>query len=217
MTPVDAGAIPRVSPNVLEWLDCNWPFAGAVVAVVLGCLLPLLVGVWPTGLVLTYLLLLAYLIHQLEEHLGDRFRRFLNTYLGGGAEVLTPRATMLINVGEVWVLSLAVILLAGLVDVGFGLIVAYTTLLNALTHVVVAVVQRRYNPGLWTALVCFIPLGVWALLAIGHASGLGWAGHAIGVAVAVLGHAVILMVVLRRLRATHSLRGMRQHARNRPR
>lgn len=195
-------SIPTVTPNALAWLDRNWPFAGTVVAVFLAVLLPLLVGVWPTALVLLYLLLLVYQVHQVEEHYGDRFRRFLNQHLAGGADALTPRATMWINVVVVWALYLVVILLAGFVDIGFGLIAVYTTLLNAVAHIAVGIVLRRYNPGLWTAILLFVPFGIWALVVVAHASGLGVAGHVLGLALAVLGHAVILLVVRQGIRAS---------------
>lgn len=194
-------AIPTTSPHPLSWLSSNWPFAGTLVAVFLTFLLPLVVGVWSTGLVLTYLLLVLYLVHQMEEHYGDRFRRFLNGQLAGGAEVLTPGATMWINVVGVWLLFLVVLLLAGTVDVGFGLVAAYTVLLNAALHVVMAVALRRYNPGLWTALLLFVPLGIWALVVLDRASGIGAEGHVIGVAVAVLVHGLVVLVVSRRVAA----------------
>jgi len=63
-------------------------------------LLSLVAGVWPVGLTLTYLILLLQLVHQIEEHYGNRFRRFLNQHLAGGAKALTPRAKMRINVAE---------------------------------------------------------------------------------------------------------------------
>lgn len=193
-------SIPTVTPNALRWLDGNWPFAGTVVAVFLAVLLPLVVGVWPTALVLLYLLLLLYQVHQVEEHYGDRFRRFLNQHLAGGAEALTPRATMWINVLVVWALYLLVILLAAFVDVGFGLIIVYTSLLNAVAHILAAVVLRRPNPGVWTAIGLFVPFGLWALVVVARASGLGAAGHVLGIALAVLGHAVILLVVRQGIR-----------------
>lgn len=195
----DEHAIPTVTPDALTWLDSNWPFAGTIAAAFLACLLPLVVSAWPAGLTLTYLLLLVYLVHQVEEHLRDRFRRFINERVAGGADALTPRATMWINVGAVWLLSAAVLLLAGLVDVGFGLILIYTTLLNAVLHIVMAGVLRGYNPGLWTAAALFVPFGTWALVVVARANGLGLAGHLVGLAVAVLVHAAIVVLVRRRV------------------
>lgn len=210
MTP-DPQGIPTSTPNALDWLDRNWPFAGTVAAVFLACLLPLVAGVWPAGLTLTYLMLLLYLAHQIEEHFGDRFRRFVNEHVGGGANALTPRATMFINVAEVWGVFLIVLLLTGLVDVGFGLIIAYTVLLNAVLHIVAAALLRGYNPGLWTALALFAPFGAWTLVVVGRASGLGTAGHIIGVLAAVVVHALVILGVRRRLARLAATRTVAPH------
>lgn len=91
-----------------------------------------------------------------------------------------------------------VLLLAGLVDIGLGLIAVYVTLLNAVGHAGMALALRRYNPGLWTALVLFFPVGIWAWVEVSRANGLGIAAHIFGLAVAVLTHAAIIATVLRR-------------------
>ena len=197
----DAGAIPQTVPRPLAWLDRNWPFAGTVAAAFLFALLPLVLRAWPPALVAVYALLVAYLVHQMEEHYGDRFRRFVNATVADGVDALTPRATMWINVGVVWGVYLVTLLLAGLRDAGFGLVAVYGTLVNALVHVVGAAVLRRYNPGLWTAVGLFVPVGVYGWRVIGAASGLGLAGHLLGLGVALLIHAVLVVHIHRRARA----------------
>ena len=194
-------AVAPDTPSALGWLDQNWPFAGTVVVAFLITLLPLLVGVWHPALVLVYAQLLIYQLHQIEEHYGDRFRRFVNEHVAHGGDVLTPRATMWINVGLVWAMYLIVLLLAGLLDVGLGLIAVYTTLVNALAHIVGAIALRRYNPGLWTALVLFIPVGGWAWMEVSAANGLGGAAHLVGLATAVGVHAALMVSIRRKLRS----------------
>ncbi|GJG89519.1 hypothetical protein tb265_47000 [Gemmatimonadetes bacterium T265] len=194
-------AIPRELPRPLAWLDQNWPFAGTVAAAFLLVVLTLVLRTWPPALGLVYALLLAYLVHQMEEHYGDRFRRDINATLAGGADALTPRATTTINVGGVWGVYALTLILAGLVDGGFGLVAVYTTLVNALAHVGAAVVERRSNPGLWTALGLFGPLAALGWRVVGAASGLGWVGHVLGLGVALLFHAAIIRHVRRRARA----------------
>ncbi len=194
----DSNSIPQVTPDALGWLDRNWPFAGTVVAVFLVALLPLLVAVWSRALVLVYVLLVFYQLHQIEEHYGDRFRRFVNAHVAGGAEALTPRATMWINVGAVWAAYLGVLLLAAWVDIGLGLIAVYTTLVNAAAHIGAAVALRRSNPGLWTALALFVPGGGWAWAEVSTANGLGIAAHVAGLAAAVAVHAAMILLVRRR-------------------
>jgi hypothetical protein len=45
------------------------------------------------------------------------------------------------------------------VNPGFGLIAVYLAVVNAVVHLVAAVALRAYNPGLWTAILLFLPLG----------------------------------------------------------
>lgn len=197
--PLTETGIPTAPFHPGRWLDANWPYAGAVRAAFLALLLPLILNTWRPELVLLCLLNTAYLVHQVEEHHRDRFRRFVNLHVAGGANALTPRAVTVVNVGLVWLLFMLALLAAGLLDVGYGLAIVYTSLLNAVVHVVGAVALRRYNPGLVTAVLLFIPLGVLALIRVSSASGLGATGQVIGVVVAVLGHAAILVEVRRRL------------------
>lgn len=202
----DPDAIPARGPRPLPWLDRNWPFAGTVVAAFLLALLPLVLGTWPPARVAVLALLLAYLVHQAEEHYGDRFRRFVNATVGRGTDALSPRATMWINVGGVWAVYVAALLLSALADAGFGLVAVYTTLVNAVGHVAGAAALRRYNPGLWTAIGLFLPLGTWAWRAVATASRLGVAGHLMGLGVALLIHAAIVVHVRRRARAAGGVR-----------
>jgi hypothetical protein len=101
----------------------------------------------------------------------------------------------------VWGVNLVALYLAYFVALGLGLIAVYLTLVNAVAHVVSMVVLRRYNPGLVTALVLFLPFGTWALVAINRAGGGTTTYHVIGLAVAVLIHAAILVHVKLRVRA----------------
>ena len=75
---------------------------------------------WTRPSSFVYLLLVIYQVHQIEEHYGGRFRRYVNETMANGADVLTPRATMWINVGGVWALYLAFLQLTVLVESGSG-------------------------------------------------------------------------------------------------
>ena len=138
------------------------------------------------------------MLHQYEEHDADRFRLYVNRTVGDGAEVLTPAAVFVINIGAVWLLDVAVIYLAWRVDIGLGLIVVYLVLVNAVVHIVGALRSRSYNPGLITAVVLFLPAGFYALWHI-QASGAGTAAdHLIGLVAAIATHALIIIYALRR-------------------
>ncbi|MGH2457794.1 MAG: HXXEE domain-containing protein, partial [Chloroflexota bacterium] len=129
------------------WFSANWQYAGFVAGLFLLALVPLVAGVWGLGLLLVYLLLPIYMVHQLEEHAGDRFHRFVNIHLGHGRDVLTSDAIVVINIGLVWIVCLVALYLARFVDLGLGLIVVYLVLVNALVHILGAARQRAYNPG----------------------------------------------------------------------
>jgi hypothetical protein len=142
----------------LSWLDANWLYAGVVAACFYLAMLPLLklrgAAAW-----LLYLQLPFYVVHQLEEHVHDRFRRYVNRNLGGGLEVLTPRAVTVINVVGVWCLDVAVLYFAAFVSCSYGLLAFYLAIINAVAHITIAIKTRGYNPGLITSALLLLPGG----------------------------------------------------------
>ncbi|MFZ4717039.1 MAG: HXXEE domain-containing protein, partial [Chthoniobacterales bacterium] len=143
-----------------------WVYGGFLAAFLLLGLMPAFTCTWELPLILVFLQLPVYMLHQLEEHDDDRFRRFINDLIGGGREVLSRGAVFVINVPGVWGVNLLSILLAFSLDLGFGLIAIYLTLINGLVHLAQAVRLRRYNPGLITAVILFLPVGGLALAAV---------------------------------------------------
>lgn len=187
--------------RILGWLvgQWQWPY----VALFTGCTLLALAPLWfhvaggPPGWV--YLQLPIYLLHQWEEHAGDRFRIYTNRVVAGSREALTPIATFWINALGVWLVDGVALYLASFIDLSLGLMAVYLPLVNSLGHVGQAVVRREYNPGLWTSLGLFLPAGAWSLYAVSSASGANWKMHVLGVGVAIAVHAAILVHVARRL------------------
>ena len=168
-----------------------WLWGARAGAPLLLALLPLLGGAWSVALLAVFLQQPAYMLHQLEEHSGDRFRAWVNARVGGGLPVLTPEAVAVINVGGVWAVNAASLLLAGLVDVGFGLVAVYLTLVNAVVHLLGGLALRAYNPGLVTAVLLFLPAGGAGLALLAPqpaAAHLGGLGFAIGLHAAIIRH-----------------------------
>lgn len=181
------------------WLYANWQYAGLVTALILLALVPIIAGSLSLALLVVYLSLPVYMLHQVEEHTGDRFRRFVNSQLGHGRDVLTSGAVVVINIGLVWIAFLVALYLARFVDLGLGLIPVYLVLVNAAIHVLSAAAVRAYNPGLVTSLVLFLPYGIWAMTVVApHAMPID---QAIAILFAVAGHAAIVAVVLGRVRS----------------
>jgi len=182
-----------------DWLVTKWRWPGAA-GLAGGILLLLAPAVWWLGGAVAFwifLMLPVYMLHQVEEHAGDRFREFVNREVGHGVEVLSRRATFVINSVGVWGVDLAGIYLALLLGPGWALVVFYLPLVNALGHAAQAVAMRRYNPGLITALVLFLPLAGTGLWVVSHASHATLAMHAVGLGAALLVHAAIIVHVKR--------------------
>ncbi len=141
-------------------LMLHWVYGGTLAGLLLLVLAPLLLAGWPAGQAAAFLALPVYMLHQYEEHDDDRFRRFVNEVMARGAEALTIRAVFVINIVFVWFALALVLWLMRRVDAGWGSIAAWFLLVNALAHLGPALALRRPNPGLWTGLALFLPLGL---------------------------------------------------------
>lgn len=183
----------------MKWLIKEWPYAALFAGVLLLCLLPFFLAL---GLPLTliFLQLPLYMLHQFEEHDRDRFRIFANQVVGQGREAFTPLSIFIINSVGVWGIDLLALYLAFYVDLSFGLLAIYLPLVNAFAHIAALVALRRYNPGLWTAILLFIPFGIWSLLVVSQASGASAKAHALALGAAILVHVAILAFIKLRLR-----------------
>ncbi|SDV50595.1 HXXEE domain-containing protein [Chitinasiproducens palmae] len=184
----------------MERLTQNWVYGGFLAGILLLAIAPVVVAGWPPSLAMGYLFLPIYMIHQYEEHDRDRFRLFLNEKIGGGAEVMSRLAVFIVNVPGVWGVLAVSLTLAVCIDTGYGLIAVYLVLVNALVHILQGVRMRMYNPGLVTALVLFLPAGLYGLRAIQADGGGRGSMHALGLAIAVAIHVAIALHVKARLR-----------------
>jgi len=183
--------------SLRELLRGHWLMGALAGAPLLLALAPLLA--FPAWLFWVFLQQPIYMVHQLEEHIGDRFRRFVNERLAGGKEALTPAAVAVINIGGVWTVNAASLLLAGLWHPGFALVAAWLTVVNAVTHIAASVKFRGYNPGLVTSVVLFLPAGITALVLVSREPRVGVAAH-LGALLAIVAlHAAIILHVKRRL------------------
>lgn len=187
-----------------EWLNRHWVAAALCTAISLTVLMPILAQRWPPAWLLIFAMLPIYMFHQVEEHTGDRFRVFVNQHVFHGLEALTPLAVLWINLPGVWGVGLLSIYAATFLNIGWGLSMVYLVLVNAVAHIVAAVLWREYNPGLWTALALFVPVGTLALFEIARVPGVEPIHHVAGLAVGIAIHAAI--VVYTRGRAAKVMR-----------
>lgn len=183
---------------MFERLVKDWVYGGFLASLALIALAPLFTQGWPEALRLTFLFLPIYMLHQYEEHDADRFRLFFNRTIGHGREVLTPLAVFLINIPGVWGVIIVACYLCANVSPGLGLIAVYLAIVNALVHIVHALIFRCYNPGLGSALLLFLPFGFHTILRF-DAIGAGPASaHAVGIGAAIAIHAMIIAYAVRR-------------------
>lgn len=176
-----------------RWLNAHWVPAALCTAIALTLLVPVLALHWGSAWLLTYALLPTYMFHQVEEHTGDRFRKFVNERVFGGVEGLSHPAVLWINLPGVWGVGLLSIYAATFVGIGWGLSMVYLTLVNAVAHIAAAIGWRQYNPGLWTTLILFVPIGTTALLRVALFGEVRELHHAVGLAVALAIHAAIIV------------------------
>ncbi|MEM9742488.1 MAG: HXXEE domain-containing protein [Pseudomonadota bacterium] len=121
---------------------------------------------------LAILMLVAYIVHQAEEHWVDltgqsyAFHAYVNHMLADvlGAtqetEYLTETGVFVVNTSLVWLVgSLAILLGRG--QLFPVLCMAALILVNGVSHTAAAFLSGEYNPGLVTAVFPFLPLSVW--------------------------------------------------------
>jgi hypothetical protein len=136
---------------------------------------------------LIYLWLPIYMLHQYEEHGQGTFLDFYRRMMPSIAPYLTERKLLVVNLGTVWLFFVASIYAARYSQWSLALYAPYLSLVNALMHVGQLIAWRSYNPGLWTALALFIPGAIYTIHAA-TAVGAALNDNLIALALAILVH-----------------------------
>ncbi|MEM8801212.1 MAG: HXXEE domain-containing protein [Pseudomonadota bacterium] len=174
---------------MIERLLQNWAYATPPVAL-------LLIGLYPfigSAIELSvFSSLPIYMFHQYEEHDDNRFALFLNGMMGSEKRGLSARDVWIVNVIFVWFFLLAVFYLSS-IDAQWGVLAAYLLAINGVVHMVWALKFRSYNPGLWTAILLFIPGAIWIFSTVSASTVI----HAASAMVVVILHAGILVAARR--------------------
>jgi len=189
------GAQLNAREKMWNWLVTQWQWPQA--ALFCGVMMILLLIAMLPKLGMMYFLIAMplpmYMVHQFEEHYHNRFCLMLNEKIGRGKVVLTPKQVFWINSLWVWALSMVTIALAFLVNPLIGLIPVYFMVLNGILHCLQAIRFRSSNPGLFTSLIVFLPVGGYTIYMLSKLPGNCWQYQAVGIGVAVIGHAAILL------------------------
>ncbi len=175
----------------------RWVYGGALAAPLLVALAPLAGAGRPAAFWLAWLCLPAYMLHQWEEHDDDRFRRFVVALLHHPG-ALSRAEVFWINILGVWVLLAGVVWLVAAAGPGWALVAGWLLLVNALLHLGQGLGLRRHNPGLVTAAVLLLPMGLATFAAAAGAASL--LQHLAAPLVAAGLHAAILLRVRRNVR-----------------
>jgi len=151
-----------------------------------------------------WLLLIAYLVHQVEEHGIDLYGRVyyfieygnmqLAARYGEEGPRLTDLAIYRINTLGIWVPFLLAIW-AGRRLPWVGLAAAGIMLTNGLFHIGIAMTNGEYNPGLGTALVLFLPISVAYFRNARRETDIGFLAVAGAIAFGVATHALLPMII----------------------
>jgi Protein of unknown function with HXXEE motif len=194
------------------WFDIMWPWIGLVVAVFIFILLfasnilrhDVLVSRWRDPEWLSWLAIPIYMFHQFEEYgidfLGKKhaFPDGLCSNLGLGNYPACPiphEFFLYVNIPLVWFFA---VLSAKFSPknpfVGLGL---YSVIIsNAMAHIVVAVATQTYNPGLFSAIVIFLPSFFWLCKACFIKGRFRKAGIGVLVATGIILHIILISSVL---------------------
>ncbi len=186
--------------RLYNWFVDNWAKASLPLSILLFLISPFIYQGIGLAAFLVFLTLPFYMLHQFEEHARGQFKVFVNKTIGRGREVLTDKAIFRVNVLGVWLGTIVVLYLCVYVSLIWGLLAGYMVALNGIMHIVTSIRMRRYNPGLLTSVVVFLPLGVYIIYVITKASGAGWLYNVIFLVVTMLLHAMILINVQRQRR-----------------
>ena len=184
-----------------------WPYMGLGAALLLALLLctdalrsDLTVSRWQDLVWLAWLGMLAYLIHQFEEHGIDlrgatyAFRGEMCRNMGQPDAQTCPipfSFVNAVNITCVWVFG-PVAALLGRRWPGFALAFFAIPFVNTLIHLIPVVTHGAYNAGLLTALVFFVPLSLWAFHVALSRYRLGWRAVIATIVAGIVFHAIMI-------------------------
>lgn len=161
------------------WFDLAWPWIGLAAAAVV--VVALFATPWlrsdparprrsdPRWI--GFLAVAVYLVHQVEEYgiaangVAHAFPDELCAVVGQAAYPvcpIPPAFFLAVNVTLVWVAAPIAATLAPRAPL-LGLVLWGVIAANAVVHIAPAIVLRRYDAGLLTAVLLFLPLALWAM------------------------------------------------------
>lgn len=151
---------------MISWLYKNWAKLCIILSIIVALIILLVVKTNNILLFLIWIQIPIYLLHQFEEDSWPGgFKKFVNKEIFNvevGEYPLNDTNIFWINVPIIWVL-MPIFASLSYINLFFGLWIPYFAVFNSLTHVIGAIVKRKYNPGLFVSLVLGIPVATYTL------------------------------------------------------
>ena len=151
---------------MINWFYDNWAKLSLFLAVITAVLIYIFINPLNLPLFLIWMQLPIYLLHQFEEHNWNGFKNYVNRNVfkvKEGDFPLNDKIIFWVNIPAVWIL-IPIFSALSSVNIMFGLWIPYFAVFNSLSHVIVSVRNREYNPGLLVSLILGIPAGIYALI-----------------------------------------------------
>lgn len=182
----------------MQYLYKNWAYMGPFIA--LYTLIVILCNMDTMGSLIFWIWLQfpIYLIHEFEEHVfPGKFKVFINKEIFHASKniPLDDKKIFWSNIIAIWFVFPTCAALAQTVSPAYGILIVYFALFNASTHILIACILRKYNPGLLASIFLNYPSGLYVL----------WLAYQNGILTpflniasflfAFLGHALIIIYV----------------------
>lgn len=181
----------------MHWLEDNW-YNSTIFLAIYSSIFLLLFGLDGNfALFLIWVHTPVYFLHQFEEYIfPGGFVAFFNTKVLGSNDTgfpVTKTFSFWINIPIIFVGFPLSAILAGQIDISIGIWTAYFSIINALSHVGMFVLLRRYNPGLVVSVTLNIPVGLFAVGYFVVNDVISLKAHVVGLAVAIAVQACMMV------------------------
>ena len=143
--------------QLTDWFLHNWSRASLVTTIILLVIAPLVYLGTGIAVFLIFLWLPFYMLHQYEEHADGKLIEYYQKKMPDIAPYLSKWKLLIVNIVFIWLMFLISIYCAFVGKFALALYAPYVSLVNALVTVAQALRWRAYSPGLWTALLLFLP------------------------------------------------------------
>lgn len=154
----------------MTWLSKHWATFGGIIAI---CIVIWLVSNFQELVEIETLLWLHFIIlllHQFEEYkFPGGFKKFFNQNIWKQNKIvsfpLTDFGILMVNIGFAWTAYfVSAFLNIKLLWLAVGLLLI--SIFNGILHTIIAIIQKKYNPGLFTGVFLFIPYGLYVIFRI---------------------------------------------------